>query len=184
MINLRDKYTFSSIATLDVAAYLRSRGWFEEKKWGKKASIWLHQDLDGEILLPLSKELKDFHLRMGDIIYTLSRLENRSRLEILNDISVVSAVFKEKSPQEEFELEGVVIKLMRTAKTGPGTITISGAVEDKVRRISAELDEKNYLVAVKAHANHDVIRVTGELVKSGGPWILKNPRYFKVLTEC
>lgn len=377
--NIHNPSFLSSLNTIDLAAYLRLQGWKEEGKWGDKASVWIREEQEGEVLLPLTRDIGDFVLRMGDIIHTLSRLEQRPEVQVLNDLVLTSADvlrirlhadssshtgtisledadlaihntremmiaaacatieprgyysskkftqaydfvkklrmaqteqgsyimkvisrvapglsqgepdgltppptkepferqvmytlmsglsalseaaveaglrgnmepfnrsvpkgvsanlcdallglagsnqetsfeftvswaktrlvpkqiplsvkflsdtlpvieeasrgFKETSPQDEFELEGVVIKLTREAASGPGNVTILGAIEDKLRRVSAQIDEKNYHLAIPAHQSHSLIRVRGELYKSGNLWILRNTRHFQVLTS-
>ena len=79
-----DTQILKSLRPLDLAAYLRSTGWRQDKEHDRWAS-WV-KDGDIEIALPRNKELADFALRMADVFRTLEIVEERSQLEILADL--------------------------------------------------------------------------------------------------
>jgi hypothetical protein len=73
----------------DVAAYLRTRGWSVEGTFG--AFTRYARGSNGgreQIEVPRASEYEDYHLRMGEVLRALSRLEKRSQLELLEDLSL------------------------------------------------------------------------------------------------
>lgn len=95
----------------------------------------------------------------------------------------VSRVFKRKSPREEFELEGAIIRLDREGDKGPGTIRVMGAVDNRTRKVEVELQESQFERAIEAFGNPTPVRVLGELNRTGRKYRLKNPRGFELLPE-
>jgi hypothetical protein len=78
----------------EVQGYLESHGWIQQEKIGNKASIWIQPCEDGdefEVLLPLIKELRDYSANISTLIETLEIAEQRSQIEILNDLTNYSA---------------------------------------------------------------------------------------------
>jgi hypothetical protein len=78
----------------EVEGYLESHGWIQQNQIGDKASIWIQPCEDGdefEVLLPLRRELKDYSLGMSTLVETLEVAEQRSQIEILNDLKNYSA---------------------------------------------------------------------------------------------
>ncbi len=79
---------------LEVAAYLRSAGW---KKTYEKVNQWATWVINAptgeeyEAAVPLDTTLRDFALRMADVLRVLEAVEERSQLEILQDLNVAAA---------------------------------------------------------------------------------------------
>lgn len=93
--SVRDFDALTAMKPLEVASYLRVRGWRREMEIDGKASIWLSPPEDGrgeaDITLPLQRDLGDFALRMGDVLRTLAEVEQRSELEILDDVQMTTS---------------------------------------------------------------------------------------------
>ena len=87
--DVRDSAALFALQPLEIAAYLRATGWKDTRYEPRRFSLWLKDD--DEILLPLTKELADFSLRMGDALRTLAVVEDRSQLELLSDLSTAQA---------------------------------------------------------------------------------------------
>ncbi|MBF0463655.1 MAG: hypothetical protein HQK88_01270 [Nitrospirae bacterium] len=85
-----DKQTLLALKPLEIIAYLRSKGWQQSKINTGKWTTWV-KDGDFEAILPLNREFGDFALRMADILKTLEAVEERSQLEIVNDLLTSSA---------------------------------------------------------------------------------------------
>lgn len=89
-IDLRDRELLSTLAPLEVAAYLRSNGWHEHAASSRDwASFTLGTEY--EVSLPLSTELRDFSSRMADALRTLEKVENRDQLQIFADLKATAA---------------------------------------------------------------------------------------------
>ena len=87
---LRESDSLTALKPLEVASYLRVRGWHQEADLNGKGSAWLLPAAEGreeaDITLPLQSDLGDFTLRMGDVLRTLRQIEQRPEGEILRDL--------------------------------------------------------------------------------------------------
>lgn len=81
---------------------------------------------------------------------------------------------REREPLPDFELRGPVVKLERGDGASTGRATIVGLLDDRQGRVTVELDDAQYHVAVRAHGNGHSVRVTGTLVREGRGFLLKN----------
>ncbi len=91
---VRDIETLRSVQPLEFAAYLRANGWQEYEHVPERASIWsLGNGSEGEyeILLPLRRDFRDFVNRISEALQTLEVAEQRSQLEILQELGTASA---------------------------------------------------------------------------------------------
>ncbi len=85
---IQDRQTLLSLSPLDLATYLRTRGWKETRKDPQSSQWVLRRDREElEVLLPLDRQLRDYPLRIGELIRTLEIAEQRSQLQILADIT-------------------------------------------------------------------------------------------------
>ena len=84
-VDIRDAESVRPLRPLEVASYLRATGWRQEEKSEGEFAIWII-DGDVEVFLPLRSDRSDFSLRMGDLLRTLSVLEDRSQAELLADL--------------------------------------------------------------------------------------------------
>ncbi len=107
-MNARDHETstLTALQPLEVAAYLRVRGWRQDAEIGDKGSVWLlpacagHAEAD--VTLPLRRDLRDFALRMGDLVQTLSAVEARPEIEILHDLATTgSDLIRVRAPSRD-----------------------------------------------------------------------------------
>jgi hypothetical protein len=64
-----------------------------------KISIWLRDDVD--VVVPLWREAADFPLRVGEVLESLERIENRSQEQILKDSSQPSQTWCALAPWAE-----------------------------------------------------------------------------------
>src|SRR5580658_6889374 len=88
-VDLRDRDTLRAIRPSDVTAYLRTRGWREHV--GRMPS-WAPFTMDDyEIGVPLSSDLRDYPLRISEVLRTLEIVESRDQLQILADLSASAA---------------------------------------------------------------------------------------------
>lgn len=91
---VRDIDTLKSVQPLEFVAYLRANGWQEYEHIPERASVWsLDSGSNGgyEILLPLRRDFRDFANRISEALYTLEVAEQRSQLEILQELGTASA---------------------------------------------------------------------------------------------
>jgi hypothetical protein len=87
---IQDRQTLLSLSPMDVAAYLRTHGWKETAKDSRSSQWTLRRDRgEIEVLLPHDRKLRDYRLRMGELLETLEIAEQRPRLQILADVAAV-----------------------------------------------------------------------------------------------
>jgi hypothetical protein len=87
-----------------IAAYLLNAGWRENGAFGK-AVIWSQGETD--VLIPVSAELRDYPLRVAELVGTVAAAEQRSREQVLRDL---------RSPRLD-------VQYIRTMPEGPSGTT-------------------------------------------------------------
>jgi hypothetical protein len=92
-IDIRDAEAVRAILPADAALYLRSNGWHQRGSDPGRASLWeLTTDKDEfEALLPMDVELRDYALRMGELLSVLAVAENRSQGQVYSDLLTITA---------------------------------------------------------------------------------------------
>jgi hypothetical protein len=92
-VEIRDANAVRAIRPGDAALYLRSRQWVATEGKPGRPTIWL-RTIGGEeyeILLPMSHDVPDYALRMGDLLAALAAAEHRSQWEIYRDLLTITA---------------------------------------------------------------------------------------------
>lgn len=87
------KEELSALRPEDVQLYLTSHGWKKEPAAPTaKATVYRYPDQpDAEVVLPQTRELADYALRMGDVAQMLAAVEQRPLREVVLDLSVPPA---------------------------------------------------------------------------------------------
>ena len=84
---ITDKEALGKINPEQVAMYLKNKGWIKQKETWREASIWKNgPDLEYEILVPPHSDFADYARRMADSLMVLSVFEDRSQLDIYEEI--------------------------------------------------------------------------------------------------
>jgi hypothetical protein len=148
-VSLRDKQALEALQPLDVAAYLKTRGWTEQVAPGRPWAVFHCKDF--EIDLPLRKDLRDFSLRMADALRTLELVEGRDQITILADLSISSA--------------DIVRVRIIDAETDDGTLSltraaeiVAGAKDMMLAAACAAVDPKIYYPSRKPQVASDYLR--------------------------
>jgi hypothetical protein len=86
--SIQDPQALQALSPLDIAAYLRTRGW-QEVQADPRASRWIlrRKKEEFEVLLPLDRQLRDYSLRISELLASLAAVEQRSQLQILTDLT-------------------------------------------------------------------------------------------------
>lgn len=103
--------------------------------------------------------------------------------DIIPVIREAARVFRATVPQEDFELQGVVVQLRREEGEQTGRIIIVGDVEERMRRVSVVLPSAQYHEAIRAHDEGIPVICYGELERDGRSFALNNPRDFALMSE-
>lgn len=98
-------------------------------------------------------------------------------------IREASRVMRERSPVIDFELEGAVVKLDRQRGEQTGKATILGLVDGRPKRVTLELEDPLYHLAIQAHEQERALRCIGSLVREGRGFRLHNARDLVVEEE-
>ena len=88
-VQIRDREALSSLTTLNLRAYLKSRGWADAGQWGERATIHVKEyaGRDWEILVPLRDTVADYAESMAETVEILATVEERSQLDVFNDLA-------------------------------------------------------------------------------------------------
>lgn len=165
-----DVDVLSHLQPLTVEAYLQATGWHERNRIPDKVSIWTRDTFNEDqlkIQLPLYQEFDDFPRRMSEVLETLELAENRSQLDIVSELITTAP---------NLQIQGIVMQLQQPGEEASGKVTILGVVVDKLRKINLYLREPDYTLAVKAYQERLPVFCTGDLIKEGDTFVLKNPR--------
>jgi hypothetical protein len=104
--------------------------------------------------------------------------------DVISYCSEAAKILRATSAIDDVEVQGEVTNLERTYEAIDGTITVSGVVDGKPRRIFLWLSHHDYELASRANAEKRPIYCVGKLEKEGSSWMLRNPRDFSILTEA
>ncbi len=172
-VTIKDSQTLETIDLNRLRNYLQIHGWNEDKPFLDNATLWHQPAAEGEdfeILLPKYQNLGDYVDRIREVIQILEDVENRSQFEILSEIL---------TPIPNTTIQGIVMQI-HTPNTDKlsGEITLLGLVADQLRKIKTELADQDYILAIKAYQERLPIFCTGDLIKEGSNFILKNPHNF------
>ena len=174
-VTVEDAQIIKNIEPLQLRNYLQSHGWYEDGQFLDNATIW-HKQVVGEgefeILLPNTKNVRDYIPRIREAIETLAASENLSQLEILSD-------FINNYPN--LKLQGFVTQIATPHEYKlSGEITIVCSVFDKLRKIKTELKDHNYILAIIAYQERLPIVCVGDLSKESDIFVLKSPHAFQI----
>lgn len=98
---------------------------------------------------------------------------------VVGVIAAAETHFRERSPREGFEIEGLVVGLERPENAQIGRVKVHTQVDGAYRMVLLELADADYRTASSAHADREPIRCVGELVKEGKSYQLRVPHGFE-----
>lgn len=84
-VAIRDAEALRAVRPLDLAGYLRAKGWQRTSEFDGRAALWMLGN--EETLAPFTSSLADYHRRVGEAISVLAQVEERSEADIWRDIS-------------------------------------------------------------------------------------------------
>jgi hypothetical protein len=104
--------TLGARRPLELAAYLRSRGWWEAERLGERAAVWLAKrgGEELEILLPLEATLGNYLPRMAEVLSTLEAFEARPRSAILDDVATTADTVRFRFVGRTFDQHAVTVE--------------------------------------------------------------------------
>ncbi|HEX3555868.1 MAG TPA: hypothetical protein VIA62_21845 [Thermoanaerobaculia bacterium] len=99
--------------------------------------------------------------------------------EVMPLIREASRVFRDFTPQEDVEIDGLVTVLKREDDS-EGIVTITGWVEGRPRKIRVFLSGSDYDRAIEAHRLRALVHCEGNLIKEGRSYRLQEPHDFSI----
>ncbi len=93
-VQIRDSAALSSISISSVRAYLNSQGWTDAGIWGERPINVFATERHGrtwEILVPHRDTIGGYAENMAETVAVLAAMEDRSQLDIFNDLSAAGA---------------------------------------------------------------------------------------------
>lgn len=85
--------------------------------------------------------------------------------------------FRDREPQRDVRLFGVVQRLRRDEQETEGTITLRTSVDGRpTESVTAVLNQSDYDRAIQAHKDREPVFAEGDLERTGQRWHLRNPR--------
>ena len=91
-VTIKDIDILQTLHPLQVAAYLRDRGWQQQQSIPQKAIIWRKDINPGNavaVILPLHPDTPGFPVSMSVMLETLETIQGRSQLDILRDLLAI-----------------------------------------------------------------------------------------------
>lgn len=92
-IEIQDVEAVRAIRPVDAALYLRAKGWRQISSQPGRSSTWIISagDEEYEALLPMNLELRDYALRVSELLGVLAAAEKRSQWQVYSDLLTVTA---------------------------------------------------------------------------------------------
>lgn len=93
-VAIQDPIALRALKPLELATYLRAKGWRQEADLYGKGSLWVWRSPEGrdfDVALPAKRELGDYPLRISELVQTLAEAEGRSQLDVLRDVETAAA---------------------------------------------------------------------------------------------
>ena len=93
-VQIRDAEALSKLSIVGLRSYLDSKEWKNEGAWGDRpALIYVkeHAGRSWDILVPTRDTVADYPERMADAVAALAEVEDRSQLDILNNLKVAAS---------------------------------------------------------------------------------------------
>jgi len=99
-------------------------------------------------------------------------------LEVIRE---AGRVLRERTPVEDFEVEGPVVKVNRPGDELFGDAVVLGAVDGRTRQIHLSVGGEAWTATMQAMAERTILRCRGELVREGKRYALRNVRDLRVV---
>ena len=98
-------------------------------------------------------------------------------------IQEAARIFRETEPQDDFQLVGFIGQLRRPESDPIGRVTVTSLVDDQLRKVTVDLPETQYAIALDAHNRRKTISCIGELVRESGIYKLNHPRDLRIIED-
>ena len=104
----------------------------------------------------------------------------RHSISILQE---AARLLREREPQPDVRLIGVVQELRRDEIETEGTVTLRTSIADRDQSVKAVLKQSDYDRAIQAHKEKAPVVMRGDLERTGQRWRLLNPFLVHVISS-
>ena len=94
IVQIRDRAALESLSIVSLRSYLDSTGWSNQGSWGQRPATVYSKELGGrnwEILAPTRDTIADYAEAIADSVAVLAEVEERSQLDVFNDLAATGA---------------------------------------------------------------------------------------------
>ena len=91
-VQISDRAALESLTAAGLRTYLEADGWSDAGHWGERPIVIYSKEQDArkwEVLVPLRATASDYGEMMGLAVTTLAEAEDRSQLDVFNDLAEV-----------------------------------------------------------------------------------------------
>ena len=107
----------------------------------------------------------------------------RINSDLVPTLQEAAREFRAHDKLDGYLIEGPVVKLERSDGAQAGFVTVLARVEDVMRKVTIELPEQSYNLAMGAHASYKSVKITGTVVREGRTYRLFNPTELTLAVE-
>ena len=89
LVQIRDERVLSSVPIRSLTTYMISRGWVNQGQWGRRRAVIYTKDHGGrtwDVTVPTTDVIADYASSMSEAINVLSKVEERSQLNVFQDV--------------------------------------------------------------------------------------------------
>lgn len=104
LMDTPDRHVIRALNPRAVVGFLQSRGWMKKRAFGDRAAVFgvSIDDVEHELLVPVAQQAHDYLPVMEVMIEDLVKIENRSRYELISDLSMAAFdVVRVRSPDTD-----------------------------------------------------------------------------------
>lgn len=101
--------------------------------------------------------------------------------QVFGVIRSAGASFRERTPIEDFELEGIATHITRPGEARRGEARILAVIEGRQRQVTISVEGADWEVANRSMTDRVLLRCEGELRRQGSVFVLEHPRNFRLI---
>jgi hypothetical protein len=101
--------------------------------------------------------------------------------DVLEVIREAGRVLRERTPVEDFEVEGPVVKMHRPGAELLGDAVVLGAVNGRTCQVHISVGGEEWTTTMQAMAERTILRCRGELIREGKRYLLRNVRDLRIV---
>jgi hypothetical protein len=190
-MNVREIAGLDAIRPMNVVDYLRSHGWVDTGSGDLSVAVYqrLTDRGDVEAKVLLDDSFSDFVVRMAEVADTISRVEARPLVAVVNDLlsppgdGLRFRIDSERTEAGTISLQHI-IAVSRGLDDPIGRATLTTIVEQLGEtKVRVDLDAEQYKAAVDAHKEGQRVRLVGTLKKVGRGHVLEQHSGLEVVAD-